>query len=84
MAAGEIGTKTNSQVGSPIFLAEIPPGYRDWKLISVAHEEGKLNDIRAILGNDIAITAVPGRKASVPGRGDHRPDSVELRRIRRK
>jgi hypothetical protein len=35
----------------------IPPGYRDWKLISVAHEEGNLNDIRAILGNDIAIKA---------------------------
>lgn len=33
----------------------LPPGYRDWRLISVAHEEGKLNDIRAILGNDIAV-----------------------------
>jgi Cytochrome P460 len=31
------------------------PGYRDWKLISVAHEAGNLNDIRAVLGNDIAI-----------------------------
>ncbi len=35
----------------------IPPGYRDWKLISVAHEEGQLNDIRAILGNDLAVKA---------------------------
>jgi hypothetical protein len=24
----------------PIFGIKIPPGYRDWKLISVAHEEG--------------------------------------------
>src|ERR1043165_8516062 len=38
-------------------LAELPRGYRDWPLISVAHEEGKLNDIRAILGNDIAVKA---------------------------
>ena len=38
-------------------LSILPPGYRDWLLISVAHEEGKLNDIRAILGNDIAINA---------------------------
>jgi hypothetical protein len=40
-----------------IFGGKIPPGYRDWKLISVAHEEGNLNDIRAILGNDLAIKA---------------------------
>jgi len=43
--------------GSPIFGVKIPPGYREWRLISVAHEEGKLNDLRAILGNDIAIKA---------------------------
>jgi hypothetical protein len=37
---------------APIFVSKIPSGYRDWKSISVAHEEGNLNDIRAILGND--------------------------------
>jgi hypothetical protein len=42
---------------SPIYGVKIPEGYRDWKLISVAHEEGDLNDLRAILGNDIAIKA---------------------------
>jgi hypothetical protein len=42
---------------SPDILTTPPPGYRDWRLISVAHEAGKLNDIRAILGNDIAIKA---------------------------
>jgi len=42
---------------SPIFGIKIPPGYRDWKLISVAHEEGNLNDLRALLGNDVAIKA---------------------------
>ena len=49
---------------SPIFVKEIPPGFRDWKLISVAHEEGELNDIRAILGNDIAVKAF--REGKVP------------------
>ena len=43
--------------GSAIFGGKLPAGYRDWKLISVAHEEGNLNDLRAILGNDIAIQA---------------------------
>ena len=42
---------------APIFGIKIPPGYRDWRLISVAHEEGSLNDLRAILGNDVAIAA---------------------------
>jgi Cytochrome P460 len=42
---------------APIFGIKIPPGYRDWKLISVAHEEGNLNDLRALLGNDVAIKA---------------------------
>jgi hypothetical protein len=40
---------------APIFGIKIPSGYRDWRLISVAHEAGNLNDFRAILGNDIAI-----------------------------
>jgi Cytochrome P460 len=49
---------------SPVFGVKIPPGYRDWKLISVAHEEGNLNDLRAVLGNDVAIEAY--RKGKVP------------------
>jgi hypothetical protein len=49
---------------SPLYVTEVPEGYRDWKLISVAHEEGKLNDIRGILGNDIAIKAY--REGTLP------------------
>jgi Cytochrome P460 len=44
----------------------IPSGYRDWKLISVAHEEGTLNDLRAILGNDVAIRAEQEGKLPFP------------------
>ena len=42
---------------SPIYGVKLPKGYRDWKLIGVAQENGKNNDIRAILGNDIAVKA---------------------------
>ena len=42
---------------TPSSRIQLPPKYRDWKLVSVAHEEGNLNDIRAILGNDVAIKA---------------------------
>lgn len=49
-----------------IYDIEIPTGYRDWKLISVAHEAGKLNDLRAILGNDIALKAYREGKLPLP------------------
>jgi hypothetical protein len=49
---------------APIFGIKIPPGYRDWKLISVAHEAGNLNDLRAVLGNDVAIKAY--REGTLP------------------
>src|SRR6202163_4066876 len=51
---------------SPIFGIKIPAGYRDWRLISVAHEEGSLNDLRAILGNDVAIKAYREGKLPYP------------------
>jgi Cytochrome P460 len=50
----------------PIFGISIQPGYRDWRLISVAHEEGKLNDLRAILGNDIAVETYRAGKLPFP------------------
>jgi Cytochrome P460 len=49
--------RATAQEAAAIFVTEIPPGYRDWKVVSVAHEAGDLNDIRAILGNDVAINA---------------------------
>jgi Cytochrome P460 len=51
---------------APIFGIKVPPGYRDWRLISVAHEAGTLNDFRAVLGNDIAIKAYREEKLPFP------------------
>jgi hypothetical protein len=51
---------------APIYGIKMPPGYRDWSLISVAREEGTLNDLRAILGNDIAIKAARERTLPYP------------------
>jgi hypothetical protein len=60
-AAGEAGGEA-----APIYGITLPPGYRDWGLITVAHEEGKLNDLRAILGNDIAVKAAREGKLPYP------------------
>ena len=51
---------------SPIYGVTIPPGYRDWKLISVTHEEGDFNQLRAQLGNDLAIKAYSEEKLPFP------------------
>ena len=51
---------------APIFVTKIPPGYRDWRLISIAHEEGSLNSIGAVLGNDVAIKAYREGKLPFP------------------
>ena len=51
---------------SLLSTGKLPAGYRDWKLISVAHEEGNLNDLRAVLGNDIAVQAYREGKLPFP------------------
>ena len=51
---------------APIFVTKMPFGYRDWKLISVAHEEGNLNSFAAVLGNDVAIKAYREGKLPFP------------------
>ena len=51
---------------APVFVTEIPAGYRDWKFISVAHEEGNLNSFAEILGNDEAIRVYRTGKLSFP------------------
>jgi len=48
--------RTNDKV-SPIYGVTIPAGYRQWELVSVAHEAGDYDDLRAMLGNAVAMTA---------------------------
>ena len=54
------------EAASPIFGVKIPPGYRDWGVISVAHEAGNNNDLRVILGNAAAIEAYREGKLPYP------------------
>jgi Cytochrome P460 len=52
---------------SPIYGITIPAGYRDWRLISVNHlAGGNLKQVRAQLGNDIAINAFREGKLPFP------------------
>ncbi|MGA6937956.1 MAG: cytochrome P460 family protein [Pseudolabrys sp.] len=63
---GQPQTESNA---SPIYGITIPDGYRDWRLISVNHlagAGGKLKQVRAQLGNDIAIKAFREGKLPFP------------------
>ena len=61
-----VSRHVTAQQAEPIFVKRIPAGYRDWKVVSVAHEAGALNDIRAVIGNDIAIKAYREKKLPFP------------------
>jgi len=55
--AGATASSPPEENASPIYGVVLPPDYRNWQVVSVAHEAGSLNDIRVILGNDIAMKA---------------------------
>jgi hypothetical protein len=57
---------TSDEAATSIADGRLPAGYRDWRLISVAREEGQLDDIRAILGNDVAIKAYRDAREGQP------------------
>jgi hypothetical protein len=67
-------TKSTAQSGpqaesnaSPIYGITIPAGYRDWRLVSVNHLAGSsLKQVRAQLGNDIAMNAFREGKLPFP------------------
>jgi hypothetical protein len=51
---------------SPIYGVTIPEGYRQWELIAVAQEAEPLNELRAVLGNAVAVEAYREGKLPFP------------------
>jgi hypothetical protein len=49
---------------SPVFGVTIPARYRQWELIAPAQEAAPLDELRAVLGNSLAIDAY--RKGTLP------------------
>lgn len=49
---------------SPIYGVTIPDGYRQWPLIAPAQEAAPLNELRAVLGNAVAVQAY--REGTLP------------------
>jgi hypothetical protein len=49
---------------SPIFGVTLPDGYRQWELVSPSNEAAPFNEVRAILGNTVAMKAY--REGTLP------------------
>src|SRR5262249_20943242 len=60
------GSAETLGAAAPVYGLRLPAGYRDWKLISVARIGGSVNDLRAKLGNDVAIDAYRAGKLPFP------------------
>lgn len=84
VASVTLAANSPDSEAAPLFGIKIFPEYRDWRLISVAHEEGNLNDLRAVLGNDVAIKAYRGDKATPAGRHSDCSPRLGLHLIGRK
>jgi hypothetical protein len=51
---------------SPFYGVSLPDGYREWKLIAPALEDEPLNELRAVVGNAVALDAYTKRALPFP------------------
>jgi DNA-binding PucR family transcriptional regulator len=59
-----VSAGASDQNASPIYRITIPEGYRRWESIAHSQETEPLNELRAVLGNDVAIKAY--REGTLP------------------
>lgn len=66
LAAGASADPAPAADASPIYGVRMPEGYRNWQLVAPAQEAAPLNELRAVLGNDIAMRAYREGKLPFP------------------
>jgi hypothetical protein len=67
LVAGSLASDTAvSGESSPIFGVIIPAGYRQWELIAPAQEAEPLNELRAVIGNAVAVRAYKDGRLPFP------------------
>lgn len=47
----------HDQAASPIYGVTLPSKYRDWRIIAPAREAAPFDELRVVLGNDVAVRA---------------------------
>ena len=50
-------SRTPDGPASPIYGVQVPEGYRSWELIAPALEDAPLDELRAVVGNRMAVDA---------------------------
>lgn len=66
LASGASADQPPAADASPIYGVRMPEGYRNWQLVAPAQEAEPLNELRAVLGNDIAMRAYREGKLPFP------------------
>ncbi|MBW7969543.1 cytochrome P460 family protein [Bradyrhizobium sp. BR 10289] len=66
IALAEGPAQASTADASPIFGVTIPAGYKQWELIAPAEEAAPLDELRAVVGNQIAIDAYQAGKLPFP------------------
>lgn len=52
-----VASARSDEAKSPIYGVTVPKGYRHWEFIAPAHESPPLDELRVVVGNDIAVEA---------------------------
>jgi cytochrome P460 len=53
-------------LAAPVFGVTLPDGYRDWPLIAPAQEAAPFNELRVIVGNEVAMQAFRDNQRPFP------------------
>jgi hypothetical protein len=57
LAATSHASEARAKPASPIYGVTLPDGYRQWELIAPALEDAPLDELRAVVGNKVAVDA---------------------------
>jgi hypothetical protein len=63
---GAIAGGSVDKEASPIYGVTVPDGYRSWELVAPALEGDPLNELRAVVGNSVAMDAYRAGKLPFP------------------
>ncbi len=66
LAGLALPAEAGTERASPIYGVTIPDGYRQWELIAPGVEGEPLNELRAVVGNPVAIRAYREGKLPFP------------------
>ena len=65
-AAAWAASTPDAKAVSPLYGVSLPPDYRQWELIAPSLEDAPLDELRAVVGNKVAMDAFRGGRLPFP------------------